>query len=103
MKFSFNWICELVEGVDVTPQDLMRLVTMKTAECEGVERIGAHLERVCAARVLSVEPIAGGHNVKAVVETGRYGTKTVECGAPNCRAGITTAYVPAGPRLGSRE
>ena len=25
--------------------------------------------------------------VKAVVETGRYGTKTVVCGAPNCRAG----------------
>ncbi|MDP2999911.1 MAG: phenylalanine--tRNA ligase subunit beta, partial [Bryobacterales bacterium] len=103
MKFSFNWICELVEGVDVTPQDLMRLITMKTAECEGVERIGAHLDRVCAARVLSAEPIAGGHNVKAVVETGRYGTKTVVCGAPNCRAGITTAYVPAGTRLGERE
>ena len=103
MKFSFNWICELVEGVDVTPQDLVRLITMKTAECEGVERIGAHLEQVCAARVLSVEPIAGGHNLKAVVETGRYGTKIVVCGAPNCRAGITTAYVPAGTRLGERE
>ena len=103
MKFSFNWICELVEGVDVTPQDLVRLITMKTAECEGVEEVGAHLEQVCAARVLSVEPVAGGHNVKAVVETGRYGTKTVVCGAPNCRAGITTAYVPAGTRLGERE
>ena len=103
MKFSYNWICELVEGVDVTPQDLVRLITMKTAECEGVERIGAHLEQVCAARIISVEPIAGGHNVKAVVETGRYGTKIVVCGAPNCRAGITTAYVPAGTRLGERE
>ncbi|MBI4875381.1 MAG: phenylalanine--tRNA ligase subunit beta [Acidobacteria bacterium] len=103
MKFSYNWICELVEGVDAAPQDLMRLITMKTAECEGVEEHGAHLRRVCAARVVSVEPIAGGHNVKAVVETGRYGTKTVVCGAPNCRAGMTGVYVPAGTRLGERE
>ncbi len=40
MKFSYNWICELVEGVDATPKELMRLITMKTAECEGVEPCG---------------------------------------------------------------
>ena len=27
---------------------------------------------------------------------GRYGTKTVVCGAPNCRPGILTVYVPLG-------
>src|SRR6185295_8196211 len=40
--------------------------------------------------------IPGGHNQKAVVETTRYGTKTVVCGAPNCRAGMLTVYVPLG-------
>jgi len=29
------------------------------------------------------------------VETKRYGKKTVVCGAPNCRAGMQTVYVPA--------
>ncbi|RPI17846.1 MAG: phenylalanine--tRNA ligase subunit beta, partial [Acidobacteriales bacterium] len=80
-----------------------RLVIMKTAECEGVETVGSYLAEVCAARVVSAEPMGSGHNLKAVVDTGRYGIKTVVCGAPNCRPGITTAYVPAGVRLGDRD
>src|SRR5512144_1313340 len=103
MLFSYNWLGELVEGLEAAPEELGRLITMKTAECEGLHAVGAHRERVCAARVVSVEPIANSHNVKAVVETGRYGTKTVVCGAPNCRPGLVSAYVPAGVRLGDRE
>ena len=35
---------------------------MKTAECEGVETVGAFLAEVCAARVVSVEPMGDSHN-----------------------------------------
>lgn len=98
MKFSYNWIRELVADLDCAPGPLERLITMKTAECEGIEPVGELLEGACAARVESVEPIGGGHNVKAVVETGRYGVKTVVCGAPNCRPGVITAYVPIGKK-----
>ena len=104
MLFSYNWLAELVGGLDADPVKLGRLITMKTAECEGVHAYAAHLERVCAARVVSAEPIPGStHNLRTVVETGRYGARTVVCGAPNCRAGITSAYVPAGTSLGGRE
>ncbi|MBK5293011.1 MAG: phenylalanine--tRNA ligase subunit beta [Acidobacteriia bacterium] len=89
-------------ALDVTPQELGLLITVKTAEQEGVETVGAHLAMVCAARVVQVDPIAGSHNRKAVVETGRYGRRTVVCGAPNCRAGIVTAYIPAGCVLDGR-
>jgi len=99
LKFSYNWIRELVDGLDYAPGPLEKLITMKTAECEGIETVGALLERACAARVVSVEPIPGGHNVKAVVDAGRYGTKTVVCGAPNCRPGIITAYAPIGKKV----
>jgi len=73
MKFSYNWLCELVEGVDVSPKELGRLITMKTAECEDVAPYGGCLDRVCAGRVTAVEPIPGGKNKKVTVETGRYG------------------------------
>ncbi len=69
-------------------QALERLITMKTAECEGVETAGSLLAEAVPARVVCVEPIEGSHNVKATVDAGRYGTKTVVCGAPNCRPGI---------------
>jgi phenylalanyl-tRNA synthetase beta chain len=96
MKFSYNWIRGFVPGLDVPPQELERLITMKTAECEGVHAAGSLLNGAVAARVEAVEPIPGGHNVKATVDAGRYGRKTVVCGAPNCRSGIMTVYVPVG-------
>jgi phenylalanyl-tRNA synthetase beta chain len=99
MLFSYNWIRELVDGLDAAPEPLERLITMKTAECEGIERVGELLETACTARVESVEPIAGSHNVKAVVDAGRYGSRTVVCGAPNCRPGIVTAYAPIGKKV----
>ena len=103
MKFSYNWIRELVEDVDVDAEELGRLITMKTAECEGVEPYGAHFAEVFAARVHAVEAIPDSHLKRVTVETGRYGKRSVVCGAPNCRVGITTAYVPAGVTLGGKE
>ncbi len=103
MKFSYNWIREMVPGLPVPAKELGLLITMKTAECEGVEPYGAHLSAVVAAKLLSVEPIDGSHNTKVVVDTGRHGIKTVVCGAPNARAGLVSAYVPAGTSLDGRE
>jgi phenylalanyl-tRNA synthetase beta chain len=97
MKFSYNWIREFVEGLDVPAQALERLITMKTAECEGIETVGALLAGAVPALVESVEPVEGSNHLsKAVVDAGRYGRRTVICGAQNCRAGITTVYVPLG-------
>lgn len=97
MKFSCNWLRQLVPGLDLTPRDLARLITMKTAECEGVEPYAPWLAAVVCARVLSVEPIPGSHNVRALVDAGpEYGRRTVVCGAPNCRPGLLTAFVPPG-------
>ncbi len=99
MKFSYSWIRSLVDGLDVPAESLERLITMKTAECEGIETSGELLAGAVAAHVESVEPIEGGkHVVKAIVDAGKYGRKTVVCGAPNCRAGITTVYVPLGSK-----
>ena len=99
MKFSYNWLRELVPGLSQAAAPLERLITMKTAECEGIEEAGALLAGACVARVESVEPIPGTHNVKAVVDAGHLGRKTVVCGAPNCRPGMPTVYAPIGKKL----
>src|SRR5580658_10855873 len=96
MKFSYSWIRSLVDGLDVPAEALERLITMKTAECEGVETVGSLLADAAAATVESIEPIKDTHNVKAIVDAGRHGRKTVVCGAPNCRAGLRTVYVSLG-------
>ena len=96
MKYSYNWMREMVPGLNVKPAELMRLITMKTAECEGVEDVGGPLANASAARVVSVSEIPGSHNRIAVVEAERYGKRTVVCGAPNCRAGMLAVYLPVG-------
>ncbi|MCL4841431.1 MAG: phenylalanine--tRNA ligase subunit beta [Bryobacteraceae bacterium] len=104
MKFSYEWLRELVPGLTGTPEEVTALITMKTAECEGVEPFAPWLARVCAARVLAVTPVEGSHNVCARVDAGpEHGEKQVVCGAPNCRAGLVTAYVPAGVALADKE
>lgn len=99
MKFSYNWLREMVPALDIEPKELGRLITIHTAECEGVEQWGEVLALADVAKVISVESLGETHNRKAVVETKLYGTKIVVCGAPNCRPGIRTIYVPAGATL----
>jgi len=104
VRFSCNWIRELVPGLSASPAELAAQITMKTAECEGVEPFAPWLERVCAARVIEVSPIAGAGNVLARIDAGpELGERQVVCGAPNCLPGLLTAYVPAGLSLGARQ
>src|SRR5215469_17546047 len=98
MLYSYNWIRELVDGLDCAAEPLERLITMKTAECEGIEPAGEALEGALVARVVEVQAIAGSHTVKAVADLGPHGRKTVVCGAPNCREGVVTLWLPVGKK-----
>ena len=66
MKFSYRWLREMVIDLAAKPIDLEHLITMKTAECEGIEPWGEHFARVTAVRVLSIEPLAKGKNKRVV-------------------------------------
>ena len=61
MRFSYNWIRELVPGLDAEPAELMRLITMKTAECEGLERVGADTVIEVDNKSLTHRPDLWGH------------------------------------------
>ena len=56
MKFSYNWLREYVDGLDAAPDSLERLITMKTAECEGIEQVGALLPEPAPRRWRSWKP-----------------------------------------------
>lgn len=103
MKFSYNWLNELVEGQNLSPKDLSDRITMKTAESEGVGAWGEHFRTVVAARVTHVEAVPDSKIVKALVDAGALGEKTLVCGAPNCREGLLSALAPAGTVIGGNE
>ena len=103
MKFSYQWLSELVPGLDTEPAELQRLITMKTAECEGIESAGAHFARVVAARVVSVSLIDGTRNKAVVIDTGNGRQATVVCAAGNVRPGMLAPWVPPGTALGEKN
>lgn len=99
MKFSYRWISELVPGLQTDPADLQRLITMKTAECEGIEPIGTQFAHVVAVRILSVDPLPKGKNKLVLIEVAHGEQKRVVCGAPNVRPGLVAPWVPPGTVL----
>jgi phenylalanyl-tRNA synthetase beta chain len=102
LKFSYKWISELVGGLSVEPAELQRLITMKTAECEGIEAFGAYFEQVIAVRVLDVQPVGKGKNKLVAIDAGDHANRSVVCGAPNVRPGLLAAWVPPGTTLGEK-
>ncbi len=62
MKFSYNWLRELVEGLDTPPAELARWITVKTAECEGVEEAGADYIIEVDNKSLTHRPDLWGHH-----------------------------------------
>ncbi|MGI8959927.1 MAG: phenylalanine--tRNA ligase subunit beta [Bryobacteraceae bacterium] len=102
MKFSYQWLCELVPGLTTEPAELQRLITMKTAECEGIQPVGAHFNNVAAARIVSIDPLTQGKNKLVTIEIGDGKTARVVCGASNVRVGLIAPWVPPGTILGEK-
>jgi len=62
MKFSYNWLRELVDGMDTPPEELMRLITLKTAECDRMENAGADRIIEVDNKSLTHRPDLWGHH-----------------------------------------
>ena len=94
MKFSYSWLRELT-GISADAHELSRLITMKTAESEGVEEYAPQLSRAVVVTVVESEAIPGTHLTKARID---HGNRTVICGAPNCRTGLKTVWLDIGKK-----
>ncbi|MFT7516854.1 MAG: phenylalanyl-tRNA synthetase beta chain [Myxococcota bacterium] len=97
MKISLNWIGDFVDISDISADEVSSLLSMHTAEVEGIEYSGANIAGVIVAEVLTCvqHPDAD----KLSVTTLNYGgdeTVQVVCGASNVRAGLKIALAPVG-------
>lgn len=62
MKFSYNWLRDLVEQLDTPPHELAQLITLKTAESEGVEEHGSDHVIEIDNKSLTHRPDLWGHH-----------------------------------------
>src|SRR5579862_3295379 len=61
MKFSYNWLRDLVDNLESSPRELERLITIHTAECEGIEEAGADHVIEVDNKSLTHRPDLWGH------------------------------------------
>lgn len=62
MKFSYQWLKEFVPGLAMDGPELGRQITMKTAECDGVERHGEDFVVEIDNKSLTHRPDLWGHH-----------------------------------------
>lgn len=99
MKVSWRWLCELADLAGVAPDEAARLLPLRTADVEGVERLGA-LDGVVTARVLDVVPHPNADRLRlCTVDHGAAAPLQVVCGAPNVAKGQTVCFARVGTTL----
>jgi len=99
MKFSENWLRELVD-VPVDRDALMHRLTMAGLEVEGVEPLGASLAGVVVGEIIGCEPHPNADKLRVCqVAAGAGAPLTIVCGAPNARLGLKAPLATIGATL----
>ena len=102
MKFSESWLRGFVSPEpELDTQQLADRLTMLGLEVDSIESAGQVDERVIAAKVASVTPLAPGSSlVSCDLEVGRGKSRpSVVCGAPNVRVGMMAALAQEGAQI----
>ncbi|HEX7110810.1 MAG TPA: phenylalanine--tRNA ligase subunit beta, partial [Mizugakiibacter sp.] len=99
MKFSENWLRELVE-VPADRAALVERLTMSGLEVESVSVLGAGLDGVVVAEIVEARPNPDADRLRVCsVQAGQGAPLQIVCGAPNARAGLKAPLAMVGAQL----
>lgn len=101
MLISVNWLRDFVDiPAEVSPRDLANMLTMSTAEVEGVTEIAVQADGAIAAKVVRVGPVPDRKKLTHVaLDIGGQEIETVTA-APSLQVGDVIAYAPEGTTIG---
>ena len=99
MKFSENWLRELVE-IKAGRVELAHALTMAGLEVEELTALGESLSGVVVAEIVAAEKHPEADRLQICkVDAGRGETLQIVCGAPNARVGIKVPLAKVGASL----
>lgn len=98
MLIPLSWLKEYIQ-INATPSEIAKMLTMAGMEVDNLTTIGGNFEGVVVGKVLSVEKHPNADKLTVAQVTDGQETFQVVCGAPNCRAGIKTAFARIGATL----
>jgi phenylalanyl-tRNA synthetase beta chain len=95
MKFTLSWLKEHLD-TDASLGEIVEAMTMAGLEVERVEDPSARLAAFTVARIVEAARHPNADRLSVCQVETVDGMKEIVCGAPNARAGLTTAYAPIG-------
>ena len=99
MKFSENWLRELVE-IKADRTELAHALTMAGLEVEELTLLGDGLDGVVVAEIIAAEKHPEADRLQiCTVNAGQAEPLRIVCGAPNARVGIRVPLAMVGARL----
>ncbi len=99
MVTSFNWIKDLVPGLDVTPEEFRDAMTLSGSKVETITNLSADLAKIVVGQIKTIEKHPDAD--KLVVCQVDIGTETIQIvtGAPNVKEGQKVPVVLDGGRV----
>ncbi len=97
MRLPISWLNEFIDVSDIPVAELAERLTRSGLQVEAIETSGPEplSDFFVVGEVLTCEVIEGTHLHKTTVTDGKE-TVQVVCGAPNCRAGLKSAFAKIG-------
>ena len=98
MKLPISWLNEYVKVDDLKPEDLAERLTRAGLQVEGIETSGPKplCDEIVVGEVVSCEPHPNSDHMHIAQVSDGKETVQVVCGAPNCRAGLKSAFAKIG-------
>lgn len=101
MKFSENWLRSHVPTT-ASRDELSAVLTAIGLEVEEVDALGAGLEQVVVARIVSAQRHPEADRLQICqVDAGQGGHLQIVCGAPNARPGLVAPLALVGAQIGT--
>ncbi|MBR3248921.1 phenylalanine--tRNA ligase subunit beta [Candidatus Saccharibacteria bacterium] len=95
MRISLNWLKKYVK-IDVTDEELVRLIGARLVEVEGVIDETHKYDNIYIVRVEKCEKIPETHLTLCQINNGSDELVQVVCGAPNVREGMLAVWIAPG-------
>ena len=91
-------------SADIDWLNIWNTFTIRTAEVEGVKKVGNQIDNVVIAKIVECEDHPDSDHMHVLkVDCGEDELVQVVCGAPNVRVGLKTAYVKVGGHIDNIE
>lgn len=102
MKVSLSWLKEFAK-IEMEPKEIAKLLTMAGLEVDAIESYYLGFQGVVVAKVMKAEKHPNADKLTLAEVFDGKETYSVVCGAPNCKAGMLTAFAPPGATLIDEE